>query len=106
MLTLQDIQRYLETLTFMPEWSITAWQHEFEGNWITFNGTVEDSYHPGSSVVLDIHAPLPPIPDEDYLARWIEDRLARVFRHEVREWLKKDGVVLFDPHAPGANEPP
>jgi hypothetical protein len=40
--------------------------------------------------------------DVQALEDWIAWRLSRLEVHEMREFLKRDGKVISDPHAPHA----
>jgi hypothetical protein len=105
-MTLAEIQASLGHVTLQPGWSVFAWQHDFEGVWVTFRARVVDACHPAETADLGINSPLPPIPDEAYLDAWLEWRMALIMRHESREWFKRDGRPVFDPHVEGVNNPP
>ena len=94
-------QRYLRRITYRPGWSFELYQGEFEGPHICINAKVMDSYHPGEETVLDIHSPVPlaALETESALLRYLAWRLQIIETHEMREWLKMDGAVIFDPHA-------
>lgn len=106
MLTLPEVQAELGRVSYRPGWTVTAWQHRFEGVWVTIAARVEDSYHPGEHVDLGIHSPLPPMRDAGAVHDWLAWRLGIIELHEMREWLRVDGVPVFDPHVDGVNEPP
>jgi hypothetical protein len=103
MLTTAEIQAELERVTFMPGWTITAYQGRWEGQHLQITTQVPDAYDPASTVTLDVHTFLPPIPDAEYLHDWITWRLARLAVHEVREFYRVDGKPAHDPHAPFAD---
>lgn len=89
----------------MTGWRIYAWQHRFEGIWVSIEAELPDWRSPEGTVPLRIHSALPPMRDVAHVHEWLEWRLAIIWRHEVREALQYDGEVLFDPHAPDANDP-
>jgi hypothetical protein len=107
-MTLAQIQASLADVTLQPGWSVFAWQHDHEGVWVTIRARVEDAYRPGEGERIDlgINSPLPPIPDVAYLDAWLEWRLGIIARHESREWFRRGGRPVFDPHADGVNDPP
>jgi hypothetical protein len=53
--------------------------------------------------VLDVHSMLPPMRDTIALEEWLAWRLGRLEVHEMREFLKRDGRVIFDPHGADAD---
>lgn len=98
-LTIAETQAHLAKLTYKPGWSFSAYEGLFEGHHIVIRTNVEDSYHPGEKVTLDIRSPLPPFQDILDLEHWLIWRLSIIETHEAREWLQKDGKPIFDPHA-------
>jgi hypothetical protein len=67
---------------------------------------VPDSYNPGRKIeVVGKHAVPMWIADDPRraieageLGHWLQDTLMEMERHEMREWLKRDGVLHDDPH--------
>lgn len=104
MLTVADLQAHLDRLSFQPGWAVEVYEGRFEGPHVRIAAVVANSYAASEPVELDIHSMLPPMPSLDYFEVWLEWRLARVARHEVREWFKRDGRPVFDPHAPNADQ--
>jgi hypothetical protein len=102
MLSTAELQAHLERLTYRRGWFLRIYEGRFEGHHIVIQAELEDSFNPGRMVVLDVHSMLPPMRDTDQLEEWIAWRLARMEVHECREWLKRDGAPIFDPHAEGA----
>jgi hypothetical protein len=102
MLTRWQIERELRLLTYKEGWEWSLLEDEHEGLYVRWIITLPDSYNPGETVDLGINSWLPPIPDRDYLAKWFLWRVKRIESHEAREFLKRDGVILFDPHAEAA----
>lgn len=103
MLSMQEVQDELAQIEYRSGWTFTAYEGLWEGHHIVIRTTVPDSYNPGETVVLDIHSMLPPMPDRAYLRLWVAWRCARIEVHEMREFLRRDGKPIFDPHAPGAD---
>lgn len=104
MLTTAEIQAHLADFTYLPGWRFIVYDGEWEGQHLVITAQVLDSRHVEEEVytTLDVHSMLPPIPDTDYLNRWLVWRLARLAIHEVREFARVKGEVIFDPHAPDA----
>jgi hypothetical protein len=102
MLTTLQVQAHLARLTYKPGWALRAYEGRWEGQHIVIRVTLPDSTQLGGETVLDVHSMLPPMRDTDALEDWVAWRLARLEVHEMREFLKRDDVVIYDPHAPGA----
>jgi hypothetical protein len=99
-LTTREISDHLARLTYKPGWTFEAYDGRWEGQHVVIRTEVEDTYQPGGKVVLRVESMLPPVPSVEYLEAWLAWRLARIEVHEMREFLKRDGMVIFDPHAP------
>lgn len=99
MLTTAEIAAHLARLSYKPGWEFAVYDGRWEGQHIVIRTGVVDTYSPGEMVVLDVHSMLPPMRDVAQLEEWLAWRLGRLEVHEMREFLKRDGVVIFDPHA-------
>lgn len=102
MLGIADIQAHLERITYKPGWAITAYEGRWEGHHIVIRTELPDTYNDGQTITLDVHSMLPPMRHTSDLNTWLAWRLGRLELHEMREFLKYDGNVIFNPHAPGA----
>lgn len=103
MLSTQDIQAHLKRITYKPGWTITAYDGRWEGQHVVVRTEVEDTYNPGTTTTLDVHSMLPPMRDTQTLEEWVAWRLQRLECHEMREFLKRDGQPIYDPHAEHAD---
>jgi hypothetical protein len=103
-LTTTELQNHLSTISYMPGWLIDVYDGAYEGQHCVIRTRLEDSYNPGEMVELDIHSMLPPMRTTEDFEQWLLWRLMRIATHEVREWLKKDGKPIVDPHADGADQ--
>lgn len=101
-LTTDQIRACLKRITYKPGYRFTVYDGQWEGQHLVITTAVPDAYHPDRTVTLDIHSPLPPMPDDAALHAWLMWRLWRIETHELREWFRVDGVPVSDPHAPGA----
>lgn len=99
MLTLHEVQTELARITYKPGWTLKARQSMFEGVVlrIVAEGLI-NSYRPKETIDIGIDSFLPPVESVEQLHSWLAWRLDRIESHESREWLKRDGRVLFDPH--------
>lgn len=99
MLSTAEIEQELQRLSYKPGWHISIYEGAWEGQHIVIRTSVPDAYNPGSEVVLDVHSMLPPQDSVASLHRWIAWRLGRLEVHEMREFFRRDGKAIFDPHA-------
>jgi len=98
MLSLADIQHCLDHLSYRPGWSFIAYDSAFEGPWLRIDCEVENSLQPGSNIDQRIETAIPPCTSSYDFERWLIYRLTRIESFEAREWFKRDGKVLYDPH--------
>jgi hypothetical protein len=101
-LSTEEIREAVWCVTYRPGWSFEVYEGRFEGPHIVIRATVPDSTRLGQAVTLAIHSMLPPMRNRQAVFEWLAWRLGRIEVHEMREWLKVDGRVIFDPHALGA----
>lgn len=98
----------LERLTYKPNYRLEIPTPEFEvehrlGEQLLIKVNTEDTYHPGRPIVVTHLKVLPPwdfVADEGDALRRIRECIHSVELHESDEWLKLDGKMPFDPHAP------
>lgn len=90
----------------MPGWLFTLYQHPHEGIWLAITFEAVDSNDWSKTVTNCVRTPVPPMPHARYFYEWLVWRLERIAIHEVCEFARVDGVMLHDPHAPGANDEP
>lgn len=97
-----EIQDELGRLSYKSGWAFQVYDGAWEGQHFVIRTEVPDSYNPGETVTLDVHSMLPPCADVAALHRWLAWRLGRLEVHEMREFFRRDGLPVFDPHASGA----
>ncbi len=99
MLTPEQITAELANYSWLPGYRFETYVDPWEGLFIRIRcDAVPNAYRPDETVPLDIHVPVPPIPDLAYLHVWMDWRLRRCALHEHREFLRFKGEILFDPH--------
>jgi hypothetical protein len=98
-LTTPEIQRHLTHLTYKPGWMVRVYDGRWEGQHLAIRAELEDATRPGHTTTIDVQSMLPPIRDTQALEEWLAWRLGRLELHEMREWFKRDGRPIFDPHA-------
>lgn len=103
MLTTTELAAHLQHLTYRPGWTIHIYDGAHEGQHLVITTQVEDTTKPGTTTTLDIHSMLPPMRDTEQFETWLLWRLKRIEVHECREWFKRDGTPVSDPHAPYAD---
>lgn len=104
MLTTAEIATILEHVEYKPGWSIKVYDGRFEGQHIVITTVQVDAYNQAETVTLDVHSALPPQADEQAFMSWLAWRIGRIENHEMREFLRVDGVCWSDPHGPDADQ--
>lgn len=104
-LSLAELRAAFGRFSYKPGWRFLVWEDPFEGPHISVQATLKNAYRPDETVELDIVSALPPLADEDAVAAWLAWRLGRIENHEMREWLRRDGVRVSDPHQDVAATP-
>jgi hypothetical protein len=112
-LDLAGVQAHLTRRAYRPDWTLTAYLGDTTRQvMLRIAAEVEDSYHPGERVPLDIRSPIPRFALETELAfdKWLAWRVSAVELHEAQEWFRKPSkadpdrwVPVFNPHAEGAD---
>jgi hypothetical protein len=97
-LTVEGIRAHLERLSYKDGWSFDVYEGRWEGPHIVIARRCALG-----AVVLDVHSMLPPMRDTVALEEWLAWRLGRLEVHEMREFFKRDGRVIFDPHGADAD---
>lgn len=96
--TVDDLRRFFARVAYRPGWRFTVKEDPFEGPHLHIDCQLEDAYHPGHMVTLNIISPLPPMSSDEQVIEWLRWRLTRIETHEVREWLRLDGERIYNPH--------
>lgn len=102
-----ELARY----TYRPGWEMSIETRPTDG-WpeLRIQFTAIDSRDPsrwiliptGQTIPVDLRYPGPPSWRKDF-GRWLRAALTRIEEHEAREWFRRDGVLVDDPHAGGRN---
>lgn len=101
-LSVEQIATHLERITYRPGWQFSVYPGRYEGPHICINADLADSVNAGKTVSVRIDSQLPPFETTEQFERWLLWRLAIIETHECREWLKRDGKAIADPHATDA----
>jgi hypothetical protein len=108
MMSLEELKATLVRVAYKPGWSFRLWESRWEGVCMAIRFQAPNAYSseddPGRNVGINVKTFVPPCPDENYFLAFLAYRLSRIELHEMREFLKVDGVCLDDPHAEGAND--
>lgn len=111
-LGLPQLQQALSRVSYKPGWSFRLWETRWEGIAMGISFTAPNAYDkhpagwvvPADPVVINVKTFVPPCKTGVEFYAWLAYRLSRIELHEMREFLKVDGVCLDDPHAEGAND--
>lgn len=99
-LTPDQIAAEVVRFTYRPGWMLRTFVDPWEGVCLYVVADLPDSYKPAEQTQMRIRTAIPPIPDVEYLGWWLLWRVSLIEIHEAREWLKRDGKPLSDPHDP------
>lgn len=106
MLGLPELTELVSQVEYRPGWKITVGDDLWEGLYLRIVAPVENSYSPGETQDLGITTYISPNDRRDAhcFDTFLAWRLARIESHEGREWLRRDGRAIFDPHADKPDE--
>lgn len=99
MVTTAQVAQRLERISYKPGWTFEVYDGEWEGRHLTISCEVPDAFAAGRTTTLRVECFLHPMGSLEAFERWLAWRLARIEVHEMREFLKRDGEVIFPPHA-------
>jgi hypothetical protein len=102
-LSVHEMQAHLRRITYRPGWRFDLYPGAWEGPHLEVLADVPDADGMGELVTVSVVSAVPPMDTLDQFERWLGWRLARIESHEMREFLKRDGVAIYDPHAPDAH---
>lgn len=99
-LSLTELQDEVDQFSYRPGWSLDVFADPWEGPCLYVVANVENGYDPDQVIELRVRSAIPPIPSRGYFAIWLQWRLQQIELHESREYLRRDGRPVFDPHDP------
>lgn len=109
----QDVAVIVGRRVYKPGWVLGVYEGDLDGPHVVIAARVEDSYRPGETAPLDVHAVVPDAALESELAfdKWLVWRLGQVEIHECREWYRRTDAgpasdrvrPVFNPHRDGAD---
>lgn len=83
-------------------WTMVLYEHPHEGPYIRFVFDAADAYDDQATVDIGFDTFVPPMFSEEQLAAFVFARIKRAEIHEVCEFFRWDGVMVFDPHQEAA----
>lgn len=101
MLSVIEISEHLKRITYKDGWTFLVRENPYEGPFIRILIVVPNSYMENETVTLGINSFLGEFETVEEFERWLLRRIIRIEIHEAREFFKRDGKVLSDPHAEG-----
>jgi hypothetical protein len=95
---------------FMPDWTLevrppytwpSGWMADMSAGVLLIRARVRDSRHPDNPdpVVVEQPVPVPGHLSREQFPHWLHHAVRDAIVHEADEWLQRDGVIVFDPHA-------
>lgn len=98
------MQNVARRMSYKPGWSFTVYEGEWEGPHVAIKVEGLPNTYQDEPIDICVHSMVPPMEHPGQFTRWLAWRIGRIELHEMREFLKLDGKILYDPHAPFANE--
>lgn len=100
MLTVEHLQSILDEITYRPGWELQVKDDPHEGPYLRVIVPTKNSYDEDADLDLGINSYLSPNDrrDERAFIDFLIWRLERIESHEAREWLRRRGKAIFDPH--------
>jgi hypothetical protein len=92
-----EMQKTIDRVSF-PGVKFSVEESTYEGPVLVVETSMPNSEDPSKMIDLRIRSYIPPCPDVDVFLSWLTYRLCRIASHEVREWLRYDGVRVSNPH--------
>jgi hypothetical protein len=101
--TYEELVDRLNRFTYKPGWRMRLERMATGTPYLLVEFEAENTYRPGETIKVGFREPLPPgssilFSSPGAFDAWLLSRLDEIERHETREWLKFDGVMIFDPH--------
>jgi hypothetical protein len=97
------LQEVVSRVTYKPGWTFEIYEGHWEGPHIAIHTVLPDSTGEGKLTIC-VHSMIPPQKNTESFLEWLAWRLARIEVHEMREFFKYEGRVIYDPHAELAGE--
>lgn len=97
-------EEYFSRITYRPDHEFYySYMIDYDGHKVVIVRPVEDTYNPGKMVKVAFTRHLPPWIFFNGQLELVDRFMRAVFHdmetHEADEWFRRDGVMLFDPHA-------
>jgi hypothetical protein len=96
----KDIADYLDTVEYRDNFKFEVHDTDWEGPFIRILIKDKDNFNPDKEIDLGMNS-FVCVSSAEEMDRWLVNRLIRIESHEVRERFKRNGKVIFNPHAEG-----
>ena len=114
-MTLDEIEAELSRWTFMPGYRFVLRRNtpavidgirlfDHDAGILEIHSRVPDSHNPDRQIDVVATYPMPMnlfMHGPEQFTRWLRHAVQHRMSHEADEWLKRDGEMVFDPHANG-----
>lgn len=101
-LTVAQMAGHLQRISYRPKWRFEVYEGRHEGAHIAIHAVLPDAENPGETTLVRIDSCIPPLKTFADFEEWLLWRVSICELHECREWLRRDGRPISDPHAPDA----
>lgn len=98
------LRTQLDRHTYRPDWQMRIDETAPYLAVLIVEAMVQDTYEPDRQIRIASRNIVPPYltdeRDEAGFTRWLQHALFDIEMHESREWLRRDGEIFDNPHAP------
>lgn len=97
---IHELAKIVETIEYKPGWKFGVQPFSYCRNEteLIISADLEDTYNPGSKVLVAEKSIFPNFLTPSEVARFIYRCILDLERHETEEWFRVDGVRIYDPH--------
>jgi hypothetical protein len=104
-MTLGEVRSLLKRVSYMPGYTLTAYGRKGGKVRVTARNTAADARRPERQKRLFAAFYVDQWDTPETFHRRLFEFLCSIATHEVAEWFRVDGVLLYDPHAAPRSAP-
>lgn len=98
-LELREIENHLKHLQYKPGWTFEIQTDLSYRPCLLVSFIAEDAYNPGRETKIGFREALYPYyRGTKQFEEWLFGVIMKIERHEAREFFKRDGEIINDPH--------
>lgn len=99
-------EEFFNNFSYKPNWTFSLWKEDYYVDDKVFKSfvflkiemKVPDARQEGSERIVGNNITLEPWMGEEFAKNLIRDCIRRMEEHEINEWFRYKGELVFDPH--------